>query len=162
MPEYAFTRAMRQDFPMLRDWLAMPHVAQAWGDPDEEIALIEAEIDGGDCQMHVVSVDDTPVGYIQDWCPHLAGVPHMTDQPAGTRAVDTFLGSPDHLGKGHAKAYVRRYAKRLLSRAAARVVTDPHLTNPRGIAMYRAAGFRPGPQRTSETGAQVVLMTFAP
>ncbi len=159
--DYRFVPVTRDDLPMLHRWLTAPHVAAIWGDPDDEIALIEGDLEGSDTRCHIVHADG-PIGYVQDWCPHRAGVPHFADAPAGSRAVDTFLGETGCLGQGHARAYVRCYAERLIARGAPRAVTDPRLDNPRGIAMYRAAGFAPGPVRIAEDGARVRCMTFTP
>lgn len=115
--DYRFVPVTRDDLPMLHRWLTAPHVAAIWGDPDDEIALIEGDLEGSDTRCHIVHADG-PIGYVQDWCPHRAGVPHFADAPAGSRAVDTFLGETACLGQGHAKAYVRRYAERLIARGA--------------------------------------------
>lgn len=155
-----FHTVTRADYDMLRGWLAQPHVTPVWGPPEHEIALIDTEIDGGDCKMHIVAKGGEAFAFIQNWCPHLAGVPHFTDAVPGTRAVDTFLGAPDYLGRGHAKAYVHQYAQILLDRGAPEVVTDPRLTNPRGIAMFRSAGFVPGEVRTCEDGEAGQNMHF--
>ncbi len=160
--EYRFVKVTRADYPMLRRWLAEPHVRETWGDPDEELALIDAEIDGGDCQMHVVHDGETPFAFIQNWGAHEAGVPHLKDLPKGTRAIDTLLGETSYLGQGHAKAYVRQYVDQLLAEGAPQVCTDPRLTNPRGLAMYRAAGFRDHAQRRCETGDMVQILTYVP
>ncbi len=155
--DYRFEPVTRADFPMLRHWLAEPHVVAVWGDPDEEIAMMEYEMDGGDCRMHVVHLD-MPIGYIQDWDAWCEA--HFQSLPEGTRAIDTFLGEPRLLGKGHAKAYVRQYARTLIDGGAPMVATDPRLTNPRGIAMYLAAGFQKGSRRPCETGEEVQILTY--
>jgi len=36
--EYGFPKLTRADYPMLRRWLAEPHIAGWWGDPDTQIA----------------------------------------------------------------------------------------------------------------------------
>lgn len=158
--DYRFVQVTQADLPMLHAWLAQPHVTATWGSPDDEIALIEGDLDG-DTGLHIVHAD-RPIGYIQNWCPHLAGVPHFTDTMPGTRAIDTFLGEPAYLGQGHAITYVRQYAQLLHDAGAPQVVTDPRLSNPPGIAMYRAAGFVPGQVRRAEDNLQVQCMTFAP
>ena len=155
---YEFRPVTRADYDMLRGWLGQGHVSPVWGPVEHEIALIDAEIDGGDCQMHVVGLEGAEFAFIQHWCPHLAGVPHFHDALPGTRAVDTFLGVPAFLGRGHAKAYVRQYAETLLKDGAPEVVTDPRVTNPRGISMFRGAGFVPGQIRPCEDGAMVQNM----
>ena len=155
--DYRFEPVTRADFPMLRRWLAEPHVVAVWGDPDEEIALIEWDLDGDDCKMHVVHAE-VPIGYIQNWDARCEE--HFHDFPEGTRAIDTFLGEPRLLGQGHAKAFVRSYARSLIAGGAPLVVTDPRLSNPRGIAMYLAAGFQNGPRRPCETGEEVQILTY--
>lgn len=160
-PDYTFRKAARADYPMLRQWLQEPHVASVWGLPEEEIALMDAEMDGGDCQMWIVSAD-RPFAFVQDWGAHEADVPHYTDQPHGARSVDTFLGDPAYLGRGHAKRYVRRYAQTLGANGAPAVLTDPRLTNPRAIAMFAGAGFKPRDVRVCEDGTDVQIMEFQP
>jgi aminoglycoside 6'-N-acetyltransferase len=157
--DYRFVRVIRADYPMLRHWLAEPHVAAFWGDPDTEIALIDEEVDGGDCNMHVVW-SDRPFAFVQDWGVHDYGAPHFRDTPPGTRGVDTFLGETAYHGKGHAKAYIRQYARALIASGAPMVVTDPSPDNLRAIAMWRGAGFLPGETRPSETGEPALCMTF--
>ena len=157
--DYRFVQVARADYLLLRRWLSQPHVSAAWGDANEELALIEREIDGGDCRMHMVHADK-PIGYIQDWDARTED--HFHDLPAGARAIDTFLGEVAFLGKGHAKTWVRLYAEHLLANGAPVVATDPRLSNPRGIAMYRAAGFRDHALRRCETGEMTQILTCAP
>ncbi|MCV6825224.1 MULTISPECIES: acetyltransferase [Halocynthiibacter] len=167
MPQtYQFKRATREDFPLLYGWLSQAAVREFWGDPDRELALIEEEIDGGDCNMHIVwGIADgreaaQPFAFIQDWGPETVDIPHMDDVPTGTRAIDVFLGDAAFLGQGHAKAFVRQYAELLLANGAARVVSDPECRNARSIAMFKGAGFEQGPRRICETGDPVYIMTF--
>ena len=35
-PDYQFRSFGSADFAMIRQWLAMPHVVEWWGDPDEQ------------------------------------------------------------------------------------------------------------------------------
>lgn len=155
--DYRFTPVTRADFPLLYRWLAEPHVAAVWGDPDDEIALIAQEVDGGDFKMHIVHWDE-PIGYIQDW--DAMRETHFWELLEGTRAIDTLLGESSFLNQGHAKTYVRQYANALLAGGAPLVATDPRISNPRGIAMYHAAGFHMGPRRLCETGEEIQILTY--
>ncbi len=152
-----FEPVTRADLPLLRSWFATPHVVAVWGDSDEEIALIESEIDGGDCRMHIVHLD-SPIGYIQNWDARCEA--HFQNLPEGTRAIDTLLGEMRFLGRGHAKAYVRKYARSLIDGGAPLVVTDPRISNPRGIAMYLGAGFHTDSRVRCETGEEVQILTY--
>lgn len=157
---YSFRHIDRDDLPLLRRWLAQPHVRATWGDPDEEIALMLAEIDGGDCRMHLVSgpEDIGPMGFAQNWSPQVEGHAHLADLPAGTRNIDTFLGRADLLGQGHGAAFIAAYACKLLNEGAPCIATDPRLDNPRGIAAYRSAGFRDHATRNAEDGAPCLVL----
>ena len=42
---YAFRPMAALDLPMIRRWLRKPHVAQWWGDPDEQFALVSEDLD---------------------------------------------------------------------------------------------------------------------
>src|SRR3954467_6958568 len=42
---YAFRPVVEKDLPAIAGWLAEPHVAQWWGDPETEIAAIRGHID---------------------------------------------------------------------------------------------------------------------
>ena len=155
--EYRFEPVTRADFPMLRRWLAEPHVVAVWGDPVEEIAMIEYEMDGGDCGMHVVH-SDVPIGFIQNWDARCEE--HFQSFPEGTRAIDIFMGDTRFLGQGHAKAFVREYARGLIDGGAPLVATDPRLSNPGGISMYLAAGFQKVLRCKCETGEEVEILTY--
>ena len=63
---YSFTRVTRADYPLLRGWLAQPHVRAWWGDPEEEIALIDEDIESGPTDMRLVASADRPFAYVQD------------------------------------------------------------------------------------------------
>lgn len=55
--EYRFVPVSRDDYPMLRRWLAQPHMAGWWGLPEAEIALIDGDLGAGSCDMRIVWAD---------------------------------------------------------------------------------------------------------
>jgi len=83
--------------------------------------------------------------------------PQYNDQPIDARAIDTFLGEPEFLGKGHGVGYI---AARLseLRRHYPAVVVDPDPANTRAIAAYARAGFRPVRVCPCEDGDPVQVM----
>lgn len=158
-PDYRFVPVARTDYPMLRRWLAAPHMDGWWGTPEAEIALIEAEIDTGPADMRIVHAD-RPFAFVQDWPVETA--PQFADAPHGARAIDTFLGEPGYLGLGHAALYLRQRATALLAGGAPAVLTDPDPANGRAVATYRRAGFRDVAIRPCEDGDPVLVLRYDP
>lgn len=156
---YRFEKVTRDDFPMLRHWLSEPHVGGWWGDPEEELALIEKDLVNGPTDMRIVHAD-APFAFVQDY-PHDGWpAPQYAGYPAGTRAMDTFLGAPAYLGKGHAQAYLRQRALELIAAGAPCVVTDPDPENARGVATWRGAGFCGDRVTPCEDGDPVLVLEF--
>ncbi|WP_238364784.1 GNAT family N-acetyltransferase [Mesobacterium pallidum] len=162
MADYGFAPLTRADYPLMRGWLAQPHVRAWWGDPDDEIAMIDSDIDTGPTDMRIVTHAGQPFAYVQDYPAHHWPMPHYADFPEGTRAMDTFLGEPSMLGQGHAARYLRARAKALLAQGAAAVVMDPSPDNAGAVRAYRAAGFVGDEIRQSEEDKPVLVLAFHP
>ena len=163
---YTFPPLTRADYPRMRGWLAQPHVRAWWGDPEAEIALIDQDMEGhlagtGPTDMRIVHHDGQPFAYVQDYPAHHWDMPHYAGFPPGTRAMDTFLGDPAYLGRGHAACYLHQRATDLRRRFPA-VVIDPSPTNERAQRAYRRAGFAARFTAPNEDGAPVVVMEFVP
>lgn len=158
--EYTFTPLTRSDYPMLRKWLSEPHIAGWWGDPDEEIALMEEDLVSGPTDMRIVQYDNQPFAYIQDYPAHHWPAPQYAGYPKATRAIDTFLGEPDYLGKGHAAGYLRQRAHELIAAGAPFVVVDPSPENKTAIGAYRKAGFEGDQVLPCEDGDLTLIMDF--
>ena len=159
---YTFPRVTRADYPLLRGWLAQPHVRAWLGDPDAEIALIDEDIEGGPTDMRLVALTDRPFAYVQDYPAHHWDMPHYAPFPPGARGVDTFLGDPAYLGQGHAPRYLRQRCRDLLAAGATAVVIDPSPDNERAVRAYRRAGFVPRGVAPCEDGDPVLVMEFDP
>ncbi|MEM8590943.1 MAG: GNAT family N-acetyltransferase [Pseudomonadota bacterium] len=157
MTRYSFKPMTRDDLPMFKEWLANPHIEGWWGDPGTEARLVEEDMDEDKVDMRLACADGTPFAYIQDYNAHAFEAPHYKDQPEDARAIDTFLGDPAYLGKGHGAGYI---AARLgeLRQNYPTIVTDPDPANTRAIAAYTRAGFRPLDIRPCEDGDPVQVM----
>lgn len=158
--DYEFIPVTRADFPMLGRWLDEPHVRAWWGPRDWELKLIEQDLGTGPTDMRIVRLDGRPFAYVQDYPAHHWDMPHYADMPAGTRAMDTFLGDPAYLGQGHAAGYLRQRTEELLDKGCPAVVIDPSPDNLRALRAYRAAGFEGDEIRPCEDGDPVVVMRF--
>jgi len=156
---YAFRPATEADLPLLRGWLLMPEVVRWWGDPDAEFVLLAEDLGEPRMVMRIVACDGRPFAYVQDYDVHVWPQRHFDELPAGSRAIDAFIGEPAFIGKGHGAAFLRLLAERLRREGAPIVAIDPAVDNLRACRAYAKAGFRRGP--VVETGEGLaILMTF--
>jgi aminoglycoside 6'-N-acetyltransferase len=139
MGAYGFRPMSAGDLPLMRSWLAQPHVAQWWCRP-QDFEFVSGDFDHPDMAQFIVALDERPFAYLQcyrisDW--HVGFGP----QPLGTRGLDQIIGEPDMVGVGHGSAFVRQFSDNLLSNGTPRVVLDPDPANARAIRAYEKAGF---------------------
>ena len=161
-PDYDFRPMTRDDFPLIRRWLAEPHVRAFWGAPEKEIALLEEDMAKAPVDHRIVSHAGRPFAFIQDYPAHHWPMPHYAPFPEGSRAIDTFIGEPAMLGQGHASGYLRQRAEALLAQGYPAVVIDPSPKNERALRAYRRAGFRGEDIHPCEDGDPVIVMEFRP
>lgn len=158
-PDYAFRPMTTADLPLVRRWLAEPHVAQWWHDP-ETFEFVSGDLGHHDLAQFIVMLDDRPIGYLQcyrmsEWHDGLG------PQPAGTRGIDQFIGEADMLGRGHGSAFVRAFIEGLLKNDVPRVVIDPSPTNPRAIRAYEKAGCHRVREVDTPDGRALLMMRDA-
>jgi aminoglycoside 6'-N-acetyltransferase len=127
--------------PLLRGWLRTPEVARWWGDPSEQAAMLEADLSEPGMAMLIVSLDAKPFAYAQDYAVDRWPQPHFAGLPLGSRAIDSFIGEPEMIGRGHGSAYLRLLAVRLRAEGAPVVAIDPAADNIRARRAYEKAGF---------------------
>jgi aminoglycoside 6'-N-acetyltransferase len=156
---YSFRSARRADLPMLQRWLHAPEVVRWWGDPDEQAALLEGDLSEPLMVMRIVSFDGTPFGYAQDYDVGSWPQPQFADLPAGTRAIDAFIGEPAMIGRGHGAAFLRLLALALIKEGAPLVAIDPDVRNSRARRAYARAGFVEQNIFAANDGA-IALMIF--
>jgi aminoglycoside 6'-N-acetyltransferase len=157
--QYRFHPMSAADLPLVRDWLARPHVAAWWHDA-EDFAFVSGDLAHPDVAQFIVALDERPLGYLQcyrlgDW--HAAFGP----QPDGTRGIDQFIAEPDMLGCGHGSAFIRRFVDRLLKIGTPRIVIDPSPTNPRAIRACEKAGFRRDREIDTPDGRALLMVRNA-
>ena len=88
--------------------------------------------------------------------PRVALLKHL---PAGSRAIDAFVGEPDMIGRGHGSVFLRLVAERLKVEGAPVVAIDPDADNARARRAYEKAGFRGDAIVQAGEGPEI-LMTF--
>jgi aminoglycoside 6'-N-acetyltransferase len=149
---YSFRPAAIDDLPRLRRWLHAPEVRRWWGNPSEQFELLRADLDEPRMTMRLVSLNGRPFAYAQDYEVHAWPQPHLAHLPQGSRAIDSFIGWPSMIGRGHGQAYLRLLAERLCIEGAPFAAIDPAIDNVRaaclrkgGLSPRRAGRDRRGP-----------------
>ena len=160
-PAYSFRLATAKDLPRLRHWLDAPEVRRWWGDPNDQFELLRADLNEPLMTMRIVSLGERPFAYSQDYDVHAWPRPHLSHLPRGSRAIDSFIGWPSMVGRGHGQAYLRLLAERLCAEGAPLVAIDPAEGNLRARRAYEKAGFRVEARVVAEAGP-AVLMRYQP
>jgi len=156
---YTFLRATRADLELLRSWLRAPEVVRWWGDPDEQAALLEEDLNEPRMRMWMVAFNGRPFAYAQDYEVHAWPQEHLAHLPQGSRALDTFIGEPDIVGVGHGSVYLRLLAAQIRAEGAPLVAIDPAADNLRARRAYARAGFGNDALVETAEGA-AMLLTF--
>jgi aminoglycoside 6'-N-acetyltransferase len=140
MPDYPFLPMSAVDLPLVRRWLAAPHVTRWWGDPGEQLRLVSEDLEQPAMDQFIVAIDGLPFAYLQ--CYDQAAWPDngLGIHPPGTRGIDQF-GEPDMTGRGHGSSFIRAFVVGLMRAGTPRVLTDPDSANARAIRAYEKAGF---------------------
>jgi aminoglycoside 6'-N-acetyltransferase len=139
-PDYAFRPMTSDDLPVIRQWLAQPHVRKWWGDPSEQYDLVSGDLDEPAMDQYIVSADNGDFAYLQ--CYDLtAWNTGFGEHPPGTRGIDLFIGEPGMIARGHGSAFIRAFVDERLRNGAPRIVTDPDPANGRAVRAYEKAGF---------------------
>jgi aminoglycoside 6'-N-acetyltransferase len=138
---YEFRPMTAEDLPLIKRWLAMPHVTEWWGDAGEQYELVSGDLEHPAMDQYIVATDGRPFAYLQ--CYDLtAWNSGFGTQPLGARGIDQFIGEPDMIGHGHGSAFIRAFIDGRLAAGMPRAVTDPDPANARAVRAYEKAGFR--------------------
>lgn len=158
-PKYRFRRVSGADVALLSLWQQMPHVRAWWGDdePAEDLDLNDPRV-----ARWVVSLDDRPLGYIQDYDVHGWDDHHFGHLSPGSRGIDQFIGDPELIGQGHGPGFISAHVRRLFEDGAPAVATDPDPGNTRAIAAYEKVGFRATGPGTDTRWGRILPMIMTP
>lgn len=154
---YDFRPVTKADLPMIAAWLAEPHVAEWWNDPETEIVSISEHIDSISVEPLIIELEGRPIGYLQSYDPHLEDDHPYQDQPFGTLGMDLMIGVPGLVGIGHGSAILRQFVDELFDEGVPRVIIDPDPANKRAIRAYQKAGFVPFDTRMSIYGPALMM-----
>jgi aminoglycoside 6'-N-acetyltransferase len=159
-PDYAFRPMTSDDLPVIRQWLARPHVRKWWGDPSEQYDLVSGDLDEPAMDQFIVSAGSNEFAYLQ--CYDLtAWNSGFGEHPRGTRGIDLFIGEADMIGCGHGSAFIRAFADERLRNGAPRMVTDPDPANSRAVRAYEKAGFEKAGMVDTPDGPALLMVRNA-
>lgn len=158
MADYRFRRMTDVDLPLLRQWLATPDAAAWWGDLDEEMDNLAADLHEPGMRLWIVSLDGEPFAFLQDYTPELWPDHPFHDMPPGTYGIDQTIGVSSLIGRGHGSAFIRGHVQSLFDTGAPCVVTDPDPANARAIRAYEKAGFKAVEERDTPWGRCLLML----
>jgi aminoglycoside 6'-N-acetyltransferase len=155
---YSFHPMVATDLPTIRRWLATPHVAEWWGDPQEQFALVSGDLDHPSMQQFIVAIGERAFAYLQCYNPAAWPNHGFGAIAQDARGIDQFIGEPDFIGQGHGSRFIRAFVDDLLQAGAPLVLTDPSSQNTRAIRAYEKAGFQiHGPVQTPDGSAILMV-----
>jgi aminoglycoside 6'-N-acetyltransferase len=158
MSPYRFRPFSRDDIPMIGRWVRTPEAMRWWGEPAEQLALVAGDLDEPLMRQWIVECRGRPFAYAQAYPVDAWPQPHFTGLPAGTVAVDTFIGVPEMIGCGHGGAFLRAFAAMLIAAGARAVAIDPDAANMRARRAYARAGFVERGEAKTDAGPVIVML----
>ncbi len=154
---YGFRRVTMDDLDLLCKWQAHPHVREWW---DSNASYDRETINDPRVARWIVSADERPFAFMQDYTVHGWENHHFAGLPKGARGIDQYIGEPDMIGVGHGSAFIGARMKMLFDVGVPVIATDPHPDNKRAIAVYRKLGFEPfGPPQETQWGLILPMRT---
>jgi aminoglycoside 6'-N-acetyltransferase len=159
--QYQFHPMSAADLPLVRRWLAAPHIAEWWGEPDEQFGLVSGDLNEPAMDQFIVTEDARPFGYMQCYDPTAWRENGLGAHPPGTRGIDQFIGEPNMVGRGHGSAFIRLFVDGVLATGTPRVLTDPDPENIRAIRAYENAGFRRDREVETPDGIALLMVRNA-
>jgi aminoglycoside 6'-N-acetyltransferase len=147
---------------MVTRWLQTAEVIRWWGEPEEQLALITEDLDEPLKKQWIVEHAERPFAYIQVYAAGAWSQSHLAHLPDRAQVIDTFIGEPSMLGRGHGSAFLRAMTEKLLAEGAPVVAIDPARDNHRAHRAFVRVGFTEEQIVASETGFAALMLLFAP
>jgi aminoglycoside 6'-N-acetyltransferase len=160
-----FKAMTEAELPLMAQWLERPHMRQWWGQPDHELAMIRAMVDGSDpTRPFIFHVDGQPTGYIQAW--HV-GTQQAIDWeekpdwlallPPDAIGIDLSIGDEAQLGRGIGTAALKAFMAMLEQGGVDHFIIDPDPANTRAVRAYEKAGFAVMPDLIGKTDDSLLM-----
>jgi RimJ/RimL family protein N-acetyltransferase len=130
------------DVELLRHWLAAPHVAIWYPEPEDHIAWAANPPPSGNCAF--IAVEGRAVGYIrwQSVSREVLDSVGLSEIPAGSVDVDLLIGDPAFVGRGIGPKALRMLVSQLRHRGDVPLVgLSSSIQNLFAQRAYAKAGF---------------------
>ena len=138
-----FMPVAAEHYPLIRKWLNEPHVAEWWGEEDEEIGYIQ--------YWHVGHHQN------EEW---IKDHPWLAELPSEAIGIDLSIGEAGLLSRGVGSTALSSFVERLAADGYRHIIIDPDPKNLRAVRAYEKAGFRPVPHLAGRTCDDVLIMQF--
>ena len=136
----SFRPVEESDFPLLFEWLQLPHIKEWWDDGDDTLEKVRDHYsrDPEKTERFILLYSDSeseplsPSGYFQCYI-----------RSDGAIGIDQFLADPSILNQGIGTKAISAFVeliKNLYSRSA--IIVDPAPENKRAIRCYKKVGFQ--------------------
>lgn len=138
----------RSNFPVLREWLAAPHVAAWWKesfDPESIEAKYGPRVDGDEpTKVFVVEQEARPIGWIQFyfWADYPEHALQLGASPSSV-GIDLAIGVLEMTGLGLGPVTIRQFLECFVftNPLVSSIITDPEESNFKSLRAFKKAGF---------------------
>ena len=135
--------AIRDDWPLIRSWLARPDIQRWWGPQASAEAEVLMALDSTHAICRIIEAEAVPVGYAHAVDATLWGETLPDDLSPGTWDLDIFIAAVSHRGKGIGETAVRLIKEEVFETTlAVAVCVFASIENEAAVRAYEKAGFR--------------------
>ncbi len=135
--------ATRDDWAMIRQWLARPDIQDWWGPLSATEAEVNIALSSGHALCRIIEIAGQPVGYAHAVDATLWGESLPEDLSPGTWDLDLFVAAEEHRGKGVGQAALKLLKDEVFQTTlAVAVCVFASVRNERAVRAYERAGFR--------------------
>ncbi len=138
-----------QDLPLFRRWLALPHVAKWYSEPEDWLYELKHRNDEFHWLHHfIVEFGDLSIGFCQFYPYRLSGETWHGDlPPEGSYSIDYLIGETEYLKQGFGRQIVLRLIARIREQEdARRILVQPEPENTASCRTLTSSGFRFDPR----------------
>lgn len=134
------------DLPLMQKWLATPHVATWYEQPDQWLHEIENRHSEFAFLTHLIAeVDAVSIGFCQYYdcyyTRHLEDWGQELPVPGEVFSIDYLIGEPEYLRQGYAKKMIQQMLGMIQKVGAKQVIVDPDENNTASNRLLESCGF---------------------